>query len=110
MNDFIGGNANTEEVPATEIPGGTPVDPASIPEQPPVEAVAALDPPAVEVGTEPKPFPDSPVAPDNHFEVLYNRELLAHQMTKAMLKIAEAAVARAKAMGFSGGAGVHGGA
>ncbi len=44
------------------------------------------------------------------FEALYNAEVLAHAFTKVQFAAAEKAILRARAMGFSGGAGIHLGA
>ena len=52
---------------------------------------------------------DPEVKEQPSFEDLYHTERLAHEVTKSELKDAQAFVARAKAMGFTG-AGIHTGA
>ena len=44
------------------------------------------------------------------WEAKYLAEVAAHEATKIAMRAYEALVAKAKAMGFTGGAGVHGGA
>lgn len=93
---------------AGDQPAAEAVAPVSAAEPQELSAVA-LDPETPPSGPD-EAATDSESEPQSDYEVLYAQECMEHAVTKAALKSAQATVARASAMGFSGGAGVHNGA